>query len=73
MKVDRSRLTAVEGGHGHRHHDGRAPLDDGTVQPSPFMQSSLPTIAAGFDQYVRQFYDRFNVPQQRILPVGIPE
>ena len=39
-------------------------------QMSPFMQSSLPPVAAGSDGYSRQFY-RPGMAQRRFFPVAI--
>jgi hypothetical protein len=68
--VDMNRLEPVRE---QSREGGRAPAPETTSRPSPFMQSSLPQIASGADQYVRQFYDRYNCPTQRILPAGITE
>ncbi len=38
---------------------------------SPIMQGSLPPIAAGGDNYTRQFYGGSNLPKRRFLPVGL--
>jgi hypothetical protein len=42
------------------------PMPPQTIM-SPFMSSSLPTAAATYDQFARQFYGRDFLPSYRIL------
>lgn len=41
-----------------------------TAQQSPFMVSSMPSIASTADLFVRQFYNGSALPFSRILPVS---
>lgn len=69
QKVDRSRLQAADNAVQRPIPHPVAP--PGPLAPSPFMQCSLPNLAASYDQYVRQFYGRSSLPTARLLPTGI--
>lgn len=69
QKVDRSKLAPVDSPMAMPAPAVLPPPSP--FAPSPFMACSLPPIAAGLDQYIRQFYNSSQNPQQRILPVNL--
>lgn len=65
--ADLSGYEPVESGGGASAVIHATPAPDQSA--SPFMVSSLPTIAAGQDQLARQFYGRSVMPRMRIFQI----